>query len=298
MKGQELKVEVECAECILHRGLLEVKEATKDSSLQFEVISALFQLLAREFKSTTVPAYLGTERDRLIKRMTGNPDPYSEMKRKSNQEALRVLPSAEELIWKENAPESRFRKACLCSMVANVMEPDIPGHEFRYQDIEELVKRAEEELAIDDLDHIFDYAKGAERVLYLTDNVGEIAFDKLLVQELKQLGAQVTVAVKGGPIINDATLQDARSVGIDELADDVITTGADAVGLIPEECSPTFMNTYDSVGLVVAKGMGYVETLTELELKIPHALLLRTKCQPVANFLNVEKGKNVAKLIH
>jgi hypothetical protein len=84
---------------------------------------------------------------------------------------------------------------------------------------------------------------------------------------------------------------------MDKIADGIITTGTDAVGLMPEQCSREFLNVYDSVDLVLAKGMGYVETLTELDLAFPHALLLRTKCQPVANFLDIEKGKNVAKLM-
>ena len=291
-----MKVEFECAYCIVHRGLLEIAEATDDPSLQFKVASALFQLLAKEFKPTAVPAYLGTERDRLIKRMTGNSDPYAKIKQRSNRKALEILPLARKLVSDESSPALRFRKACLCSIVGNIMEFGIPGHTFKYEDIGRLVQTAENDLAIDGIAEIFKAVKKARRILYLTDNAGEIVFDKLLVGELKKLGAHVVVAVKGGPIINDATLEDAKYVGIDKIADDVITTGTDAVGLMPEQCSREFLKVYDSVDLVLAKGMGYVETLTELDLASPHALLLRTKCQPVANFLKIEKGKNVAKL--
>ena len=292
-----MKVEVECATCLLHRGLWEIAEATDDSPLQFKVASALFQLLAKEFKPTTVPAYLGTERDRLIKKMTGNSDPYAKIKQRSNRKALEFLPLARKLVSNESSPELRFRKACLCSIVGNVMEFDIPGHAFKYRDIGGLVQRAEDDLAIDEIAEIFDAVKKARRILYLADNAGEIAFDKLLVGELKKLGAHVLVAVKGGPIINDATMEDAKYVEMDKIADGVITTGTDAVGLMPEQCSREFLKVYGSVDLVLAKGMGYVETLTELDLAVPHALLLRTKCQPVANFLKIEKGKNVAKLM-
>lgn len=296
MRDPLLKVEVECARCLLHRGLLEISEATDDPSLQFEVTSALFQLLAREFKPTAVPAYLGTERERLIKRMTGNPDPYAKIKQRSNRKALEFLPLAEKLISKESSLKLRFRKACLCSIVGNVMEFDIPGHTFKYEDMGRLVQRAEDDLAIDDITEIFDAVSEARRILYLTDNAGEIAFDKLLVGEFKRVGTHVTVGVKGGAVINDATLDDVKYVGMDQVADDVITTGTDAVGLMPEQCSSEFLDVYGSVDLVLAKGMGHVETLTEINLSLPHALLLRTKCQPVANFLNVEKGKNIAQL--
>lgn len=292
-----MKVEVQCVACIFHRGYLEIIKATNDPSVQFRAISAFARLLAKEFKPNKVPAFLGTERDRLIKRLTGNPDPYAKEKLLSNQKALEILPLAKKLVSNQSCAKSRFRKACLSSIVGNIIEFGIPDHMFKFQDIKKLILRAEEDLAIDEIPKIFDTAKKAKRVLYLTDNAGEIAFDTLLVHELKKLGAQVTVAVKGKPISNDATLEDAQFVGMREIADNIITTGTDAVGLILDECSSEFLALYNSADLVVAKGMGHAETLTELNLTSPHALLMRTKCNPVANFFNVSRGKNVAKLM-
>jgi len=292
-----LKIEVECAACIFHRGYLEIIEATNDPSIQFKAISAFTRLLAKEFKPNKVPAFLGTERDRLIKKLTCNPDPYAKKKRLSNQRALEILPLAKKLVSNQSCTESRFRKACLNSIVGNIIEFGIPDHMFKFQDIKKLILRAEEDLVIDEIPKIFDTAKKAKRVLYLTDNAGEIAFDTLLVHELGKLGAHVTVAVKGKPISNDATLEDAKFVGMHEVADNIITTGTDAVGLILDECSGEFLTLYNSADLVVAKGMGHAETLTELNLTSPHALLMRTKCNPVANFFNVSRGKNVAKLM-
>ena len=292
-----MKVEVECAACIFHRGYLEIIEATNDPSVQFKVISAFTRLLTKEFKPNKVPAFLGTERDRLIKRLTGNSDPYAKKKRLSNQKALEILPLAKKLVSNQSCAESRFRKACLSSVVGNIIEFGIPDHMFKFQDIKNLLLQAEEDLAIDEIPKIFDTARKAERILYLTDNAGEIAFDTLLVHELKKLGAHVTVAVKGKPISNDATLEDAEFVGMHKVADNIITTGTDAVGLIRDECSSEFLTLYSSADLVVAKGMGHAETLTELNLTSPHALLMRTKCNPVANYFNVSRGKNVAKLM-
>jgi len=292
-----LKVEIECASCILHRGYLQIIEATKDSSIQFKAMSALTRLLAKEFKPSATPAILGTKRDRLIKKITGVSDSYAKRKRMSNQKALEMLPQVESLILNEKSTESQFRKACLCSIVGNIMEFDIPGHTFNYDNMEALIKRAENDLVIDEISKIFNISKKSKKIMYLTDNAGEIAFDTLLVRELKKLGAKVIVGVKGGPVLNDATIEDAKDVGMNEVADDVITTGTDAVGLIPEECSQEFLALYNSSNMIVAKGMGHVETLTEFNLNSPHALLFRTKCNPVANFFKVKRDKNVAKLI-
>ncbi|HKZ93217.1 MAG TPA: ARMT1-like domain-containing protein [Candidatus Bathyarchaeia archaeon] len=292
-----MKVDIECAPCILHRGYMEISEATNDKALQFRAMSALARLLDKEFGPVAVPARLGTKRDRLVKAITGNTDPYAKKKWLSNQRALEVLPQVKRVIAQEKSGEARFRKACLCAIVGNVIEFDIPEHEFRFEDITRLALQAQEDLAVDEISKIIDAAKNAEDILYLTDNAGEIAFDKLLVAELKKLGPRVTVAVKGKPIINDATLQDAKAVGMQEAADDVMSTGTDSVGLVLKECSKRFISLYKSADLIVAKGMGHAETLTETKLTKPHALLLRTKCQPVARFFGTVRGKNVAKLI-
>jgi len=292
-----LKVKAECAVCILQRGYLEIEKATDDMSLQFKAMSALIKFLAREFKPTAVAAYLGTQRDRIVKEVTGNPDYYAKTKRISNQRAMEILPLAKNIVLNETSAESRFRKACLCSMVGNIIEFDIPDHTFRFSDLEKLIRGAEEDLAIDEISKIFNHAKKAKRILYLTDNAGEIALDTLLVQELKRFGANVTVAVKSKPVLNDATIEDAEYVGMHNVADNVVTTGSDSVGLVLEECSSEFLKLYNSADLVIAKGMGHAETLTELNLKTPHALLLRTKCRPVANFFGVDRNKNIAKLM-
>jgi hypothetical protein len=260
-------------------------------------MSALLNLLNEEFTSNANPAVLGTQRDRLVKKITGNPDPYAKRKHVSNQKAMETLRLVENLVAKESSVQSRFRKACTCAIVGNVIEFDIPGHNFGYEDIGGLVKNAESDLAIDEISRFFDLAKKGKKVIYLTDNAGEIAFDKLLVHELKKLGAHVTVAVKEGPALNDATMKDAEYVGMEEVADNLVTTGADAVGLIPRECSKEFMKTYNSADLVVAKGMAYAETLTEFKLNSPHVLLLRTKCNPVANYFKVGRDKNVAQIM-
>jgi len=292
-----LKVEVECATCVLHRGYLEIFEATNDKAVQFRAMAALTRLLSREFKPTAVAAKLGTRRDRLVKKVTGNADPYQKKKWLSNKHALEILPQAKKFVVSGSTSEAKFRRACLCSIVGNVIEFDIPEHEFKFEDIGKLIQQAENDLALDEVSQIHDAAKQAREILYLTDNAGEIAFDTLLVRELKNVGAHVTVAVKGKPIINDATIQDAKAVGMHEVADDIISNGTDTVGLFLQECSKRFLSHYRSTDLVVAKGMGYAETLTEVKLKVPHALLLRTKCRPVANFFGVSKDKNIAKLM-
>jgi uncharacterized protein with ATP-grasp and redox domains len=293
-----VKVEIECFPCVIQRGFSEIMEATDDPRVRFDAASALLRCLAKEFTPDAVAAVVGTMRDRLIKQVTGNLDIYAERKRLSNRAAMKLLPTVQRMLDAEASSERRFRRACLAAIVGNIIEFDIPQHEVNLANLDSLIARAEEDLAIDDLPAIYRALKGAKQVLFLADNAGEIALDKLLVAEVQRLGAKVTVAVKGGPILNDATLDDAQAVSMLDTADAVITTGADAVGLpSPKERSTTFQRAYDEAHFIVAKGMGYAETLTELEIRQPHALLLRTKCNPVAKHFGVARGKNVAKLL-
>ena len=292
-----MKVEAECAACIINRAAAEAMEATTNPALHFRVMNELLRLMSKEFRPTANPADLGTKRSRLIKRITGNSDPYKRIKRMCNEKALKLLPYARKLVEEGYAQQDRFKKACLCAMVGNTIEFNIPGHRFTFNSLRKSFREAGKDLVIDDISKIYELVKNAHTVLYLTDNAGEIVFDALLVEQLKNMGLSVIVAVKGGPVINDATLEDAEVSGMSSIADKIITTGTDAVGLTSKEVSAEFLGVYKSVDMVFAKGMGYAETLTEYKLEKPHALLFRAKCNPVANFFAASRGKNVAKLV-
>jgi hypothetical protein len=290
-------VEPECAACILSRGAAEVKEATTNPALRYRAICDLLRLLDKEFRPTAVAADLGTKRDRIIRRVTGSADPYKRSKKISNEKALKLLPYARKLVEEGYAQEDRFKRACLVAMVGNLIEFDIPGHKASFSSLRKSFREASKDLVINDTNRAYELAKEAHTVLYLADNAGEIVFDTLLVEQLRNMGVTVIVAVKGGPVINDATLEDAEVSGMTKIADKVITTGTDAVGFAAKEVSQEFVDAYDSADLVIAKGMGYAETLTEYKLKKPHLLLLRTKCEPVANYFAAAREKNVAKLM-
>jgi len=292
-----LKVEAECASCLLSRGMAETYMATTNPALRFRAMSELIKLLNREFKPTAVAADLGTKRDRLIRELTSNSDPYKRSKKMSNEKAKELIPYAHKLVEEGYNQQDRFKKACLCAIVGNIMEFDIPGHNFTLKDLRKTVKDAAKDLVIDDVEKAYELAKKTGKVLYLADNAGEIVFDTLLVEQLKNMGLHVTYVVKSAPVINDATMEDVEFSGMDKLADEVLTTGADAVGLQLKLVSPEFMKVYNSAELVFAKGMGYAETLTEYKLKKPHFLMFRTKCTPVANYFCAPRGKNIAKLM-
>ena len=292
-----MKVEPECASCLLSRAQIQTYQATTNPALRFRCLAEVVKLLNREFKPTSVAADIGTKRDRIIRKLTNNNDPYRYNKKQANEKALKMLPYAKKFVESGYNQQERFKKACLCAIVGNIMEFDIPGHKFTLKSMSGVLREATKDLVIDDIDKAYELAKKANSVLYLADNAGEIVFDSLLVEQLKNMGLKVTYVVKGGPVINDATMVDVEVSSIDKLADEVITTGCDAVGLQKKELSAEFLRVYDEAELVFAKGMGYAETLTEYKLTKPHLLMFRTKCMPVANYFCVSRDKNIAKLM-
>jgi uncharacterized protein with ATP-grasp and redox domains len=277
--------------------MAETYMATTNPALRFRAMAEIVKLLNREFRPTAVPADLGTKRDRIIKQLTSNGDPYKRSKKMSNEKAMKMLPHARKVVEEGYSQQERFKKACLCAIVGNIMEFDIPGHNFTFNTLTKSFREAAKDLVVDDIDKAYELAKKARSVLFLADNAGEIVFDTLLVAQLKNMGLAVTYVVKGGAVINDATLEDVEFSGMNKLADNILTTGADAVGLLIKEVSPEFLKVYDAAELVFAKGMGYAETLTEYKLTKPHFLLFRTKCNPVANYFCAPREKNIAKLM-
>jgi hypothetical protein len=131
-------------------------------------------------------------------------------------------------------------------------------------------------------------AANAQRILFLCDNAGEIVFDRVLIETLRDRGKDVTAVVKGSPVINDATLDDASAAGLTECAV-VIDNGNDGIGTLLEACSQKFMDAYRSADLIISKGQANFETLVQ-EKDARTFFLFKVKCPVVARVLNRENG--------
>ncbi|WXG42689.1 MAG: ARMT1-like domain-containing protein [Promethearchaeati archaeon SRVP18_Atabeyarchaeia-1] len=292
-----MKVKTICAACLLHRGVREIELTDSSPEVKMQAIKKLFEFLSENFSRNSVSAILGTERDRIIRKETGCPDPYKKKKALSNEYALKLLPEIRKALDSEQAGYGRFRKACLAAIVANSIEFDMLEHDQRLEDFPRLLARSEEELKIDEIREIYSRIKKSKRVLYLADNAGEIVIDSLLIEEIMKLGPRVVVVVKEGPVLNDALREDAILAGIPKIAGDVITTGTDSVGLVLSQASEELKQCVSESDFIVSKGMGNYETMTEEKIRGKCiAYLLRAKCSSVAEDLAVEGGSNVAKL--
>jgi uncharacterized protein with ATP-grasp and redox domains len=256
------------------------------------VTAAMLDFLSTSFTMNAVPSHIGTDRDLLVQELTGR-DPYEELKRISNAMALDILPELRQLMMESSDPADRFRRATLIAAAANAIEFDVSGRDFDLDELRGIIERVESDLAVDEVDEFLTLCEGAEEVLYLLDNAGEVVLDMILISELKKLGLKVIAVVKEGPVLNDATMIDAKEVGLDECADKVIHTGAAAIGVNLEKNSEEFLKVFNKAELIVAKGMGNYESLTELEPHCPIVHILRTKCQPVAQHVGTNLNRNV-----
>jgi uncharacterized protein with ATP-grasp and redox domains len=291
-----MKIGFECPECLIHRGFIEIQKATIDTNLRKIAMIETIKQISKELSEDSVPSFIGTKRDRIIRSITKNSDPFIEDKIKSNRMALKILPLVEHFISDGEDAYSRLERALLASIVGNCMEFGILGYDFHYDDLINEVQKAKTNLAINDIEKIYEQIIRSKEILFLTDNAGEIVFDKLLIEEIKFLDLRITVAVKDSPVSNDATLEDAKIARIDRVADRLITTGSDALGFIPEYCSKEFLEVFNKSDFIITKGMAHLETLTEYKNKPLGAMLLRAKCNPIANYLGVQMGQNVAKI--
>ncbi|MFX1560056.1 MAG: DUF89 domain-containing protein, partial [Promethearchaeota archaeon] len=248
--------------------------------------------LGENFNGDAVPSHIGTDRDLLVQEMTGN-DPYKELKHQSNEMALSILPELQELVDEHEDPKTRFRTATLITAAANAIEFDVSGRNFTLDELRMILDNVESDLVIDQVEEFRLFLSDVEEVLYLMDNAGEVVLDMILIREIKRLGPKVIAVVKGGPVLNDATMIDAEEVGLSECADEVRDTGASAIGVNLERNSDEFKKLFSSAELIVAKGMGNFESLTEFEPSCPIIHIMRTKCNPVAQHVGVPRNKNV-----
>jgi uncharacterized protein with ATP-grasp and redox domains len=222
---------------------------------------------------------MGRDIHRLIRNLTGNDDPYRAVKEHSNNLALGILPDLRAKVMRSSDP---FRAAVQMAAYGNVLDLGVRS-ELEDFHINEAIARAMTTPFDADTAELSDAVSKAERILYLADNAGEIVFDRLLIELLPE--EKVTVAVRGRPVINDATMADAEAVGLTERVE-VIDNGTDIPGTILAECSDFFRSRFERADLVISKGQGNYETLSDVEKDI--FFLLKAKCPVVAMDLDAE----------
>jgi len=224
------------------------------------------------------PAELGGNAYRLLAGITGVSDPYRQVRRDCIREALALYPSIKALVA---ASDDGLLAAAKAAIAGNVIDFGVGSETDLIAGAEQTIHRP---LTIDDYPEFKRRLNQARSVLYLADNAGETVFDRILIEEL---GKPVAYAVREAPIINDALAEDAELSGIGGAAR-IVSSGCSTPGTIPRSCSPEFLEVLNGADLIVSKGQGNYEGLSDERL--PVFFLLMAKCEPVARDLGVELG--------
>ena len=279
-----MKSSVECIPCFVRQTLEAAKFVSKYSSVHEGVLREMLRCLAGiDFDQP--PPVVGQCIHRKLRALIGNSDPYRGAKILHNQLALALLPELKELVRKSKDP---LYTSVLLAIAGNVLDLgahfNFTGHDMRSNIAEALSKPFHA-----DIEALRQEIQRASSILYIADNAGEIVFDRLLIEEMQ--GKAVTVAVRGYPIINDALAEDAQVAGIHEIAR-VIGNGSDAPGIVLSDCNVEFQMYFNNADVIIAKGQGNYETLSE-EDKGNIFFLFKIKCDPVAFQTGFKKGTNV-----
>jgi hypothetical protein len=276
-----VKAVAECYDCLARLLNQAASYATSKKELRDRVIEEGTAVLDKHFSVDCLTIDVATRIHRVVRDITCNPDPYRDMKD-------REMELSRTLVAQVGAPSSNdFKSYLSLSLAGNAID--------FFRDLAQVKKDIESPITFA-VDHSAEFERkleNAKGLLFLADNTGEVFFDLPLVQWLRQF-VSVTYVVKESPVQNDATIDDLRRAGLDGRLGRVITTGLDAPGVLFEAASQEFKSEFAAADLVIAKGMGYWEGLTELPPtgKVFHCSM--AKCQPVADSMGVPLNSFVA----
>lgn len=281
-----------CSECLLGRIEYECRLVTDDGEVVRKTVEECRRMLAEKRDQSGPAPEISSALHRHACKMIGSPDPYKEIKAMNNRDAL-------ELEKKIKGKLASFHDYCLAASIGNTLDYGSLEHEVTTDLHEFFEKEFSKGFTVE---NVADFEPLCRNVVYLCDNSGEIVFDRLLIKYLKEKGARVVVVVRRNPIINDATMTDAKELGLDKIADKLLTNtdGLAELGinlsLIPGELREEIENA----DLIISKGMANYESLSELKKtqKLPPiAYLMMVKCEPIAEDIGIPKGSRIAYFV-
>jgi len=277
-----MKTYLDCYPCLLRQALSAARRAGAPESQQYSILLETMDEL-RAFPLGSTPPQLAHQIHQRVRQLTNNIDPYREDKEQATQQALAFYPGLKK---KVNEASDPLEMAIRIAIAGNIIDLGAAENYDLDATLQHVLSQA---LAINDIVSFRMALARRPSVLYLADNAGETVFDRILIETLD---TPVTYVVKAGPIINDATLEDAVAAGIDQVAK-IIDNGSNAPGTLLDQCSKTFRNHFAQADLVIAKGQANYESLSEISA--PIFFLLQAKCSVIAGELGIIEGGAVLK---
>ncbi len=273
-----MKAKVDCIPCVQRQ----IIKAARFSDLgENEIEKVLRDVMRALLKINwhTTPPQISHVAHKILREYVGG-DPYREVKRESNDLAMKIYPEVKRIVENSDDP---LRTAIRVAIAGNIIDFGAMLDFDLEKTIKEVLKK---KFAYDDYSLFVEKLDGAHSILYFFDNAGEIVFDKLLIEEIKKIkDVKITAVVKAGPIINDATEEDLKYVALDSLVEEVryLSNGERGYERNSEEVG-RWIKEHD---LIISKGQGNYEGLSEWT-GIFYMLMI--KCNVIAEDLNGKIG--------
>lgn len=284
-----MKIQEKCIPCLVSQviktaNMVGLRE--KDNLLR----SVFAYLSSVDYQNVTTPELMG-ETFSLLKKETGNDDPYRDTRAHYNNLFLGRLGKLEQEI---NASADPFLESIRYAIIGNIIDFN-PVHDVSLMDIEAcFAELKEKSLEWDDSGLLKQEIQKADTLLYLGDNCGEICLDKILVKKIREINPRCHIffAVRGAAVVNDSVKEDAYLVGMDDYAT-VISNGDSSMGTVLHRTSGEFQEIYRSADVVIAKGQANYECLSDEKKNL--FFLLMTKCKVIADDIGVSEHKLICK---
>ncbi|MDP8253821.1 MAG: ARMT1-like domain-containing protein [Candidatus Kaelpia aquatica] len=281
---------LDCIPCFFKQALESSRMAGADKEMQKKMLDEIAAILP-SISLKLSPPEMGRTIYKLTNKLTGVNDPYLKIKEKSNKLALGVYDRLKERVGNS---EDRLLMAVELAIAGNIIDYGVKNSLNVELELEKILVQ-ESKVIKEEKRRLFDYPKfkkdllKSKSILYLGDNAGEILFDRILIEEIKRIDSNKSIifAVKEGPIINDALMKDALDCGIDHVAD-IISSGSDGPGTILSICSEKFLSIYRDVDMVISKGQGNFEALSDAKRDI--FFLFIAKCPVIAQDVGARIG--------
>lgn len=251
-----MRLYASCMSCLLEKQELKIRKFT-DEEKKAEYLKELMRLIGNSGEEANAP-WLASQISKIYEKHFQEKDDFGPLKRKYNQLVMYMEIDVERKILSQLDP---LKAAMLYARVGNYIDfsavEQISTEEFL-----SLFEREHD--IIDDVEYInfCTELSGAKHLVYLLDNCGEIVLDKLLIRLLKVLypNLKITAVVRGGEVVNDATMEDAQMTGLSEIVE-VIGNGDDVAGTILSRVSPECLEIMEQADVILAKGQGNFESL-------------------------------------
>ena len=281
-----MKTYHDCIPCFMKQALGAARLVTGNPELHEQVLREMAKKISTMDLNQS-PPLMGREIHRTVRALTGVDDPYREVKDFYNRFAMDMY---DDLKNKVAASVTPLETAVKLAIAGNIIDFGVSG-DLDVELVRDTIDNALSEPVLGDINAFAEAVAKAETILYLGDNAGEILFDRILIETLP--AGKVVFVTRGGPVINDATLADAQTVGLTS-AVRVMDNGTDVPGTALSECSGAFVQAFAKADMIIAKGQGNYETLSDADQAGKIFFLFKVKCPVVARDIGCEMGRAVA----